>query len=133
MKRFDTQLATVRRHGSASPRMRLAALLGGLALLGACAATPQPPVASAPAVPQDPLAAFAAQATPGAQGRVTLPDGQPATVRLARSYHAASGRECREVLVGTGLGQRSQLVCQGEGGNWAATRPLLRGGGPVRQ
>lgn len=132
MNRFDTPLATIPQPGRARPAVRLAALAGGLALLGACAATPQAPSAAAP-VPQDPLAAFAAQAAPGAQGRVTLADGQSANVRMVRSYHAASGRECREVLVGTGMSQRSQLVCQGEGGNRASTRPLLRGGGTIRQ
>jgi hypothetical protein len=113
---------------------RLPALLAGLALLGACAGAPQQAsTTAAPPLPQDPLAAFAAQATPGAQARVTLADGQPATVRLARSYYAASGRECREVLVGTGTGQRAQVVCQDPAGGWAVARPLLRGGGAIRQ
>jgi hypothetical protein len=84
------------------------------------------------ATPADPIAAFAARAQPGSESRIVLSDGQPATVRLARSYHAASGRECREVLVGAGTAQRAQLVCQGEGGTWAAARPLLRGSGAAR-
>jgi hypothetical protein len=53
-------------------------------------------------------------------------------VRLLRSYHAASGRECREVLVGAGAAARTELVCQAEGGSWSAARPLLRGGGTGR-
>lgn len=76
--------------------------------------------------PSDPIAAFAAQAAPGSQSRILLADGQPANVRLLRSYHAASGRECREVLVGAGMSQRSQLVCLGDGG-WSSARPLLPG------
>ena len=40
---------------------------------------------------------------------------------------AASGRECREVLIGTGLAERARLVCRGEGG-WVPARPLLSGG-----
>jgi len=78
------------------------------------------------AAPADPIAAFAAGAMPGAQSRIVLSDGQPANVRLVRRYHAASGRECREVLVGAGMSQRAQLVCQGESG-WASARPLLPG------
>ena len=74
-----------------------------------------------------PSAAFAAQARPGVGGRVVLADGRPAAVRVLRSYQAASGRECREVLVGTGTAQRTQLVCMGENGSWAVARPLLRG------
>ncbi len=78
------------------------------------------------APPADPIAAFAAQAAPGTQSRILLADGQPANVRLLRSYHAASGRECREVLVGAGMSQRSQLVCLGDAG-WSSARPLLPG------
>ena len=82
--------------------------------------------------PTDPVVAFAAQAQPGQEWRILLADGQSTPARLARSYHAASGRECREVLLGTGAGQQSQLVCQAETGGWVAARPLLRGGGASR-
>ncbi|WP_372621517.1 DVU3141 family protein [Falsiroseomonas sp.] len=109
----------------------LAGCAGGGGLFGGAGQPATQPTA-APAV-QDPLAAFAAQAAPGAQARVTLADGQPATVRLARSYAAASGRECREVLVGAGMAQRSQLVCRTEAGSWEQARPLLRGAGPMRR
>jgi hypothetical protein len=112
------------------------ALLGLLAL-GACAGRggqqDQAGAAqAAAALPADPLVAFAATALPGTESRVVLADGRPANVRLLRSYHAASGRECREVVVGAGTAQRTQLVCQAEGGTWAAARPLLRGGGATR-
>lgn len=85
--------------------------------------------AQAPATAADPLVAFAAAAQPGTEGRIVLSDGQPATARLLRSYHAASGRQCREVLVRTANAGRTQLVCETEGGGWGAARPLLRGGG----
>jgi hypothetical protein len=83
--------------------------------------------APAPAAPSDPLAAFAASAAPGTEGVV-----QGQRVRLARAYAAASGRECRELLVGSGAGERSALVCRDEVSGWALTRPLLRGGGVMR-
>jgi hypothetical protein len=107
-----------------------------LLLLAGCATGgPGGPAETASAAappPADPLTAFVAQATPGTASRIVLADGRPATVRIARSYIAASGRECREVLVGTGTAERVQLVCQGEGGAWAQARPLLRGGGIPR-
>lgn len=122
----------------ALPVVLLAAILlsgcaGGLGLgsLGASGGSAAQ-AAAAPPMPQDPVAAFAAQARPGAAGRITLADGQPADVRLVRSYAAASGRECREVLVGAGMAERSQLVCATEAGSWAPARPLLRGGGTAR-
>lgn len=120
-------------HGRHAPV--LAAALFAL-VLGGCvddgsrraATTPRAP---APA-PTDPVAAFAAQAQPGQEARILLADGQSTTARLARSYNAASGRECREVLLGTGTGQQSRLVCQAENGAWAAARPLLHGGAAGR-
>jgi 17 kDa common-antigen outer membrane protein len=94
---------------------------------------PQPialaPGAAVPALPGDPIAAFAATATPGAERQVVLPGtGRSTRVRLLRAYNAASGRECREVLVGTGFEERSALVCRQEEG-WATARPLLQRGG----
>jgi hypothetical protein len=123
--------------GSASRRLvALAALLcplllagcGSVSLDGATAAAP-----AAPPVPADPLVAFAASATPGTESRVVLVDGSPALVRMTRSYFAASGRECRELLVGSGMAQRVQLVCSGEDGAWNTARPLLPGAGAVRR
>lgn len=85
------------------------------------------PFVAAPAS-ADPVVAFAASASPGAERVVALPEaGGSARLRLLRSYNAASGRECREVLIGTGLAERTRLVCRDEGG-WTAARPLLRGG-----
>jgi hypothetical protein len=112
-----------------------AAALLALFALGACAGgrqAEQAAVAAVPAIPADPIVAFAARSQPGAESRIVLADGQSATARLARSYNAASGRECREVLVGAGATQRSQVVCQNESGGWVAARPLLRGGGAGR-
>ena len=111
------------------------ALLGAL-LLGACesvapgGATTASPTAAP--VPTDPLAAFAAQAAPGAESSIVLADGSAAQVRMTRSYYAASGRECRELLVGAGMAQRVQLVCAGEDGAWNTSRPLLPGAGVRR-
>jgi hypothetical protein len=110
--------------------LRLSVLLGGL-LLGGCGmmpgAAPTPADGAAPAPPSDPVVAFAATNQVGAQASLPLAGGRT-PVRVTRSYYAASGRECREVLVGAGAGARSQLVCQAEGGAWVAARPLLRGG-----
>jgi hypothetical protein len=91
-----------------------------------------PATAAAAAAPSDPLLAFAARAQPGDRESLTLAGGQPATVRLVRAYHAASGRECREIAVGTGMAERSRLVCGSDGGGWAESRPLLPGGGVGR-
>ena len=101
---------------------------GCAALSGGGNARPDAPVAAAsPAA--DPVVAFAASASPGSETNAVLPgaDGN-ARLRLVRSYAAASGRECREVLIGTGVAERTRLVCRHEGGSWAAARPLLSGG-----
>jgi hypothetical protein len=113
------------------------ALVFAILLLGGCAqmtgtsapmaANPMPVVAT----PMDAVVAFAASARPGAEAMVTLDTGRSARVRLLRAYNAASGRECREVLVGGGIEERSRLVCQ-SGDQWADARPLLRGGGMQR-
>lgn len=83
-----------------------------------------PPVAVAPAVarPDDAVAIFATTASPGSSGVV---QGQRA--HLVRSYNAASGRECREVLLGTGVTERTVVACRGPDGAFASSRPLLRG------
>ena len=118
----------VSHHHSKAPR--IAVTLLAVAVLGGCAGSGPVQQAAVPAAapPTDPVVAFAAQAQPGSESRILLADGQSTTARLARSYSAASGRECREVLLGTGAGQHSRLVCQAENGGWVATRPLLRGG-----
>lgn len=101
-----------------------------LGLIAACAETATAPQAVVePAAPiSDPVVAFAAAASPGAEDTVVLAEtGQSARVRLVRAYAAASGRECREVLVRAGGGSRSRLLCRaGEG--WREARPLIGGG-----
>ncbi|WP_164867778.1 DVU3141 family protein [Rhodovarius crocodyli] len=94
------------------------------------AAVPAPlgaPIAT-PAPPTDPLAVFALAATPGTESMVTLADGTSVRARVQRQYAAASGRNCREVILGSGLQERTQLVCAGPEGSHL-TPPLLRGGG----
>ncbi|WP_043339397.1 DVU3141 family protein [Belnapia moabensis] len=108
----------------------------GLGLLAGCSAATSPgagtPAAPVVAVePMTPLVAFAATAQPGAETTLALPGSGPARVRVLRTYNAASGRECREVLVGAGTGEQARLVC-GADGQWAEARPLLRGGGLQR-
>lgn len=93
------------------------------------AATERAGAAVAPSPTYDPVSAFAATASPGSETVAALPGGGQARLRLLRAYHAASGRECREVLVGTGLDERTRLVCRGDDGAWAPARPLLSGGG----
>jgi hypothetical protein len=93
-------------------------------------AAQQTPVPFAPTSVSDPVAAFAAAAAPGSETVAVLPEtGGSARLRLLRSYSAASGRECREVLVGAGFDERSRLVCRDDGAGWVPARPLLRGGG----
>ena len=124
-----------RRRADGAARLRGAAVLLVALLLGACESAMQgneTTATTAPPVPTDPLAAFAAQGMPGSQQTIVLADGSTALVRMTRSYYAASGRECREVLVGSGMAQRVQVVCAGEDGGWSASRPLLPGGGVRR-
>lgn len=106
-------------------------LLGvALLLVAGCAETGSGPtrpdeVATAPI--SDPVVAFAASAGPGAEETVTLPStGQTVRLRLVRAYAAASGRECREVQMGTGTGSASRLLCSA-GSGWREARPLIRG------
>ena len=92
-------------------------------------ARPADPAAATAGSPADPVTAFAAAAAPGSETVAVLPEaGGSARLRLLRAYTAASGRECREVLIGTGLSERTRLVCRQEGGGWAPARPLLSGG-----
>jgi hypothetical protein len=92
--------------------------------------TAQPAASTALAAPSDPVAAFAAAAAPGSETVAFVPEaGGSARLRLLRAYIAASGRECREVLIGSGLAERTRLVCRNEGGGWDRARPLLSGGG----
>ena len=84
-----------------------------------------------PPAPMDPLAAFVATAPAGARGMGVMDDGSRFPARVARSYVSAGGRECRDVILGSGRGERASLVCQGGpemGGSWVVVRPLLGGG-----
>ncbi len=107
-----------------------AGLIGLVLLLAGCAETgvgPAPGAEAAIAPISDPVVAFAASAGPGAQETVTLPStGQTVQLRLVRAYAAASGRECREVQMGTGGGSSSRLLCSA-GSGWIEARPLVRG------
>lgn len=103
------------------------ARLGGEGMAGGAAG---PGGVAAPS--SDPVVIFASRARPGSQERLVLADGQAAQVRLVRVYNAASGRECRELLVGSGMVERSRLICGTANGGWAEARPLLRGGGAAR-
>lgn len=148
MKQIDQQIV-VEKGGLQWPRLRvrreawplirmaaLATILAGCAGRDLTArlqpnATRPGSVTTAPAVSSDPVIAFVGRARPGQDERVTLESGQTASVRVARAYQAASGRECREVVVSTGLEERLRLVCAAEGG-WTDARPLLRGGAGQR-
>jgi hypothetical protein len=81
-----------------------------------------------PVRPADPLAEFAGRGMPGAQESVVLAGGGAVPARITREYAAASGRECREVMVGAAATARPQVYCRSDSGGWVAARPLLRGG-----
>ncbi len=83
-----------------------------------------PAAAPLVAVPRgaDALGNFAMTAQPGSVGSV---HGEQA--RLKRAYHSASGRECREVILGLGQQERSAVACRDAGGHFVSSLPLLRG------
>lgn len=113
----------LQRYGTAWP---LAVIAAGL--LAACAEPTAviSPGADAPVAISDPVVAFAANASPGAEESVVLPStGQTARLRMVRAYAAASGRECREIQVNTGGGGQMRLLCRA-GTGWREARPLLR-------
>jgi hypothetical protein len=117
-------MARIRFGGGRTLAVLVAGLLAGCAETGGVAT---PPGAEAQAPISDPVVAFAATASPGAEDSVVIPStGQTARVRLVRSYAAASGRECREVAVRTGGGSETRLLCRA-GTGWREARPLLRG------
>lgn len=99
-----------------------------VAVLAGCAepAAVMAPGGDAPVAISDPVVAFAANASPGAEESVVLPaTGQTARLRMVRAYAAASGRECREIQVNTGGGAQMRLLCRA-GTGWREARPLLR-------
>lgn len=99
-------------------------LLAGCAQNGAMQHSPAPEAAAVAAT--DPVVAFVSTASPGAEDSVVLSStGQTASVRLVRAYAAASGRECREVLVRTGGSAETRLLCR-TGTGWREARPLIR-------
>ena len=83
--------------------------------------TPPPPVASL-----DPLSQFALASGPGTEGTVVVAGGAVQRARVVRAYNAASGRQCREIVFGSGMGERAQLVC-GDAHGFQMAPPLLRG------
>jgi hypothetical protein len=88
---------------------------------GAAGGVAETPVVAVPRG-TDALANFAATAQPGMVGTV---NGERA--RLNRAYNAASGRECREVILGFGNSERSAVACRDASGNFVSSQPLLRG------
>jgi hypothetical protein len=101
----------------------------GVALVAGCAdpTAMVSPGGGTPVAISDPVVAFAANASPGAEDSVVLPStGQTAQLRMVRAYAAASGRECREIQVRTGGGVQMRLLCSA-GTGWREARPLLTG------
>lgn len=84
-------------------------------------ADPRSPISGVPRGP-DPIAVFAATASPGSVGSV---NGEQA--RLTRAYNAASGRECREIILGFGGAERAAVACREADGSFMSSRPLMRG------
>lgn len=114
--------AVRRAHLAIVPALLLA--LSGCEAPGAGSA---PQTVAAPAQSLHPVTAFAAESAPGAVGQVVLPEtGQMAHLRLVRAYAAASGRECREVLVRSSGQERTRLFCH-DGQTWIEARPLVSG------
>lgn len=82
---------------------------------------PPPPVSSL-----DPLSQFALASSQGTEGVVAVAGGSTQRARVVRAYNAASGRQCREIVFGSGMGERAQLVC-GDAHGFQVAPPLLRG------
>ena len=76
----------------------------------------------------DVVANFVTQANTRDEAQVVLADGRTATLRMVRQYFAASGRDCREVLMRTGSAQNLRLACKADDGTWVSTPSLLGGG-----
>lgn len=102
----------------------------GSAVFSALSSTAVPPpvgaTMAAPVTPSDPLAAFAMATPAGGTGSVTV-SGMTQPARVVRVYHAASGRECRELVLGMGSAERAQIVCSDPESGMRLTPPLLRG------
>lgn len=116
----------------AAPLLVALALPGCGALSGAGGSQAAAASIAVPQRPMEPLAIFASRAREGEQSVLApAPGAVPVRVQVVRSYHAASGRPCRELAVGSGGTTRPALYCE-EPGGWAAARPLLRGGAVAR-
>lgn len=125
-------VARLRRPTSLAALMLVALALSGCDTLsgrgGDTAAAP----AALPQRPMEPLALFASQAREGERSVLSpAPGAAPVPVQVVRSYHAASGRSCRELSVGSGSASRPAIYCE-EPTGWVAARPLLRGGAVAR-
>ncbi len=107
------------------PDWRVGDLLTGLSSSQVPPPAGSPP--AAPRLPMDPLAEFAMANPPGNEGTV-LVNGVPERARVLRAYNAASGLECREMILGSGGSERAQLAC-GDAGGYQLAQPLLRGSG----
>ena len=108
------------------PDLRVGDLLSGLSSPDVPPPAGSPPPAAR--VATDPLSQFALASSQGTEGSLVNASGVAERARVLRAYTAASGRECREILLGNGGGERSQLVC-GDAAGFQVARPLLRGSG----
>lgn len=114
-------------HGTPSLRL-LRVAVPALWLLGGCASTAlQPPE---PAAALDPLHQFLDTASADSVlESVNTPWGSGITLQVAPPYFAASGRECRDLLIHDGSITRPGLTCRNSSGHWEAVRPIARHAG----
>lgn len=114
----------LKRSGSVAFMAGLALMVVGCAQDGSVVQAPPGEAAIAPI--SDPVVAFAASGAPGSEETVVLPStGQTARVRMVRAYAAASGRDCREILVRTDGSTQTRLICRA-GNGWREARPLIQ-------
>lgn len=110
----------------------IATLFIGIIVLSGCNArdhaTASHPVTVDLPASGDVVANFVRQANTKDEAQVLLADGRTATLRMVRQYFAASGRDCREVLMRTGSAQNLRLACKADDGTWVSTPSLLGGG-----
>ncbi len=114
----------LKRSGSVAFIAGLALMVVGCAQDGSVVQAPTGDATIAPI--SDPVVAFAASGAPGSEETVVLPStGQTARVRMVRAYAAASGRDCREILVRTDGSTQTRLICRA-GNGWREARPLIQ-------
>jgi hypothetical protein len=113
-------------------QLLMATLFIGIIVLSGCnardQATASHPVTGDLPASGDVVANFVTQANTRDEAQVVLADGRTATLRMVRQYFAASGRDCREVLMRTGSAQNLRLACKADDGTWVSTPSLLGGG-----